>query len=975
MAGKLALAALVALLAALAAGWLSAHADDPADVEDPAPLALHLEADSQVCTAGSFTEVRWEISGGAAPYEAMLNGQPVDAPSGAATIPCGAALDIPDWLRDVVLLAPVDVELAVVDASEAEAHKSLRLNRAPPLPAPMASARPELSSTSIHASALGVGYGATQVRRYLVRWRPVGGTEWAYERSAASSASRWSDSVFSADTGALGVRFEIEVAQVRSFAEQEKLDLLNWSETAYATTVSPPTDLTVRATYDTITVSWGPVVKGLEWTTTIGPAGDRARDHDRRWGGSNRSTWTQKVVGPGLPYKVSYGELLPDTVYAVRVRLDDNCFGLSHGDELCAPSRGLWVRTAPAPAGWSREPRLPQNVEVAAHPGGSGIRVTWDPPLEGEERAYAVTAQEYGVPRPDPITPVGGVGGRSVVLRLPLDTTYQVIVQHLGIEDEEARAIWEPRPMQERTDTIMPPAWHVEYREPTHTGGEPGYEFVVLWDAQDEDAPAQVRWLKDGYAMTRSAQNPPIIIRTTDPGPHPFQLRVRRHNYWSQWSSIQRASAKPPTPQSVGVRERNDKLEVRWAPPETWRYPRSWWDPTHDLADQIDGFRVYLYHTGKPERVLDVGLSTSAEFPIPTDGGEYEVHVATYSEALGESRAAVRTFSQTDGPTLNLSGDETKVWWRNYCIPYQGVPKLVRWQIEGGAAPYTITIGENPAFETTDQEGYARAHCDPEDTHDEATLEATVADAYGRTARATQLYRIVHPPDDHVVTESTAAYWRSRVEGLALGRIYVETDSFVLRWNRFIGFWLTYSTSPLHPLFVVRWREIGEDAWHYRYAADAGANTCKGDSTWTLKGLTPDTEYEVQVALDPTSIGIIDASLLDWSERRSNAPLDWSESRFARTLPATINARIRQEGVDVVVSWRAVPEAQVYVVQMEADNVRWAKRYEPQGDATEQAVFVGAAASTGSLRADVTITSGISADPGGVEIDDYAYCD
>ena len=104
MARKLALAALVALIAALTAGWLSARAGDPADGE-PAPLTLHLEADSRVCTAGSFTEVRWEISGGVEPYEATLNGQSVEAPSGGVTIACGAALDIPDWLRLIVVAA------------------------------------------------------------------------------------------------------------------------------------------------------------------------------------------------------------------------------------------------------------------------------------------------------------------------------------------------------------------------------------------------------------------------------------------------------------------------------------------------------------------------------------------------------------------------------------------------------------------------------------------------------------------------------------------------------------------------------------------------------------------------------------------------------------------------------------------------------------------------------------------------------
>ena len=150
-----------------------------------------------------------------------------------------------------------------------------------------------------------------------------------------------------------GARVAVEVAQVRSFAEREKPDLLNWSEAAYATTVSPPTDLTARATHDTITVSWDPDVAGLVWTVTV--SSTTGREEDRRRFGNSRSKWTEKTAGPALPYEVSYSELLPDTLYHVRVEHDDGCFPYGYDDELCAPARGLSVRTAPAPPGWSQE--------------------------------------------------------------------------------------------------------------------------------------------------------------------------------------------------------------------------------------------------------------------------------------------------------------------------------------------------------------------------------------------------------------------------------------------------------------------------------------------------------------------------------------------------------------------------------------------------------------------------------------------
>ena len=181
MARKLALAALVALLAALVAGWFSARAGDPAGGEDPAPLTLHLEADSQICTAGSFTEVRWEISGGAEPYEATLNGEPVDAPSGTATIACGEALDIPDWLRGVIQPLPIDVELLVRSADGDAVREHLTLQTATPFPARAVYLHSTLAGEADVQTALHMGVrkfrphrarsGATLPRTMAASWR------------------------------------------------------------------------------------------------------------------------------------------------------------------------------------------------------------------------------------------------------------------------------------------------------------------------------------------------------------------------------------------------------------------------------------------------------------------------------------------------------------------------------------------------------------------------------------------------------------------------------------------------------------------------------------------------------------------------------------------------------------------------------------------------------------------------------------
>lgn len=956
-----------ALLAALAIGWASARADESSGAESsPAPLEVTFYADAKVCTAGSMMAVHWEISGGAEPYQATLNGEPVDASSNSAPVPCGPAYDIPAWLRGIVQPPPINVDLTVLDAAGSETTHNLTLERAPPLPAPRVHLRVYntcgVNESSVSADAHGIGLGADRSRRYLVRWRPVGLTEWNYDTHTDESQADSYDDVFRYDTTGTGASFAAQVAQVRSLAEQTTPDLLNWSPVAYATTVSPPLDLTARATHDTITISWGPAVEGLVWTAAVSPMDRQDPDRDRRWLGWDRSKWSQSAVGPALSYEASYDGLLPDTLYRVWVGLDHNCYCFGDTEGACAASRGLTVRTAPAPPGWSREPRRPQNVRATAHPGGVGFVVAWDPPLEGEERAYTVTAHEYGTPRPDPITPVGGVGGPSYVVRLPRDTTYEVFVRQLGIEDEEARVIVTPPPTEsENIDEYMTlPDWHVAHRRPEYSERDRrGYKFIVTWDTEDRDDTVQVGWLKDGYIMRRSAERPPIAIWAADPGPHSFQLRLRRYGSWSQWSSALRASVPPLSPESLSVRERQGTLVISWSLPVTswsgYRYA------DHNLLlDHIDGFRVYLHRTGSPVRVLDVGTTTNAEFPILADGGEYEVHVASYSDTLGESRATVQTFSQAAGPTLHLS-DKLDSWYSGFCVPSKEMPVVVHWQVLGGAAPYTIRIGANPGFETTDWEGYAELQCDPADTRAETLVEATVTDAYGRTAEATHQYRIVHP-NNHAASRE---YWRDWVDGLALGRAYVEKDSIVLRWNRFVGSWLHYAAHPDSPLFIVRWRKIGADHWHYRDAADMVANNCLGGSRWTLEGLTSSTEYEVQVALDLLSVGILD-----------DEPLDWTESHIARTLPDAIRPTLQRRGSDIIVSWSSITEATDYAVTLHADGVSWWKVYEPLGGALEQAVFVDIpVALDETLRAEIEVTAAISADQGGPVIEDYAYCD
>ena len=75
---------LLGLLAALLAGWGVAAA------QAPDPLTLTIAAERSECTAGTLNPVTWEISGGTPPYTLTIDGTPVDADAGSATVLCGA---------------------------------------------------------------------------------------------------------------------------------------------------------------------------------------------------------------------------------------------------------------------------------------------------------------------------------------------------------------------------------------------------------------------------------------------------------------------------------------------------------------------------------------------------------------------------------------------------------------------------------------------------------------------------------------------------------------------------------------------------------------------------------------------------------------------------------------------------------------------------------------------------------------------
>ena len=97
---RLTLAALIALLPALlGAAGNAARADAPPQPQIralepwlalPSRLALALESSRELCTAGTLTEISWNISGGSGPYALSIEDSAVDVSADNIRINCGA---------------------------------------------------------------------------------------------------------------------------------------------------------------------------------------------------------------------------------------------------------------------------------------------------------------------------------------------------------------------------------------------------------------------------------------------------------------------------------------------------------------------------------------------------------------------------------------------------------------------------------------------------------------------------------------------------------------------------------------------------------------------------------------------------------------------------------------------------------------------------------------------------------------------
>ena len=95
---------------AILVAWSSASAaEPPLEIMLDAPAICESEPTNRVMT--ELVMVRWEVSGGQAPYELLIDGELYEGASGAVEVPCNR------WAWDRVGSGPITIQATVTDAS------------------------------------------------------------------------------------------------------------------------------------------------------------------------------------------------------------------------------------------------------------------------------------------------------------------------------------------------------------------------------------------------------------------------------------------------------------------------------------------------------------------------------------------------------------------------------------------------------------------------------------------------------------------------------------------------------------------------------------------------------------------------------------------------------------------------------------------------------------------------------------------
>ena len=334
---------------------------------------LWLTSSRDLCTAGTPTEISWQISGGSAPYALSIEDSAVDVSADNIRINCGALTEAEAADAEAALAAK-RIAAVVTDSRGVQRDATIEVQRARPLSAP------EPTPFTTYADAIVTDWrddadkldGTTSL--FLIRWRSTPSTDWSYKTLEHTHRPFNVVHVY-LDGLSQGVNYQFQFTALRDRIEAETPDALQWALRS-ATTLAPPTGLSAAATHDTVTVTWDPQpAAGLFYVWLDGPSSSEPSVHDSR-------IYTPTDHDHGQP-SVVFNHVPPDREYTVRVRVGSS--SLSETSEPLEATTSARTRTAP-PA-WTAPLRGAQRVRAAATE--NSITVTWDAPyLEASDDDY-----------------------------------------------------------------------------------------------------------------------------------------------------------------------------------------------------------------------------------------------------------------------------------------------------------------------------------------------------------------------------------------------------------------------------------------------------------------------------------------------------------------------------------------------------------------------------------------------------------
>ena len=683
-----------------------------------------------------------------------------------------------------------------------------------------------------------------------------------------------------------GVRYEVEIARLRSLAEAASPELLHWSTRHYATIFTWARGITAHATSQTVHLSWKPELEGIHWRVRI-----CSPSLFRYCGERDRSA----SIGPDSPYEATFDNLIPDTLYQVEIAEPWASFRMPET---------ISVRTEPATEGAATAAQYFERVDTRFDDGR--IVVLWEPRKGEVELAVQVEVGELGAPnqlrREVEVTP--GVR-RAEFGRIVSGRAYQISVRPHGVESGRIERVLQipPDGHREMGFGIRFPAWRVEVKQ-LESGS---YVFTMSQDGGVSIKEAEFEWIREGYTMRRSGGNAKHFYHSDSPGPYPFRMRVRGNDgTWSRWTQSRLVGLLSSPPVNVQYQARDAALYIRWE------------SPVDNV--EIDGYRALLMSMGERVQTLDLESSTHAVFALDDKHDKYSLHVGAVSGELGLGSLQRIDIDLSREPKLRLHLFDHQPT----CDPEEGLAVEGYWRVIHGVAPFRVTVGDVSTFESISPIGKLELGCavvqDGTPGQDDLvqSVDIQVADARGRQVIETVRYLVRRP------AQAIEAEYRVETRAVPLS---VVSKSRIVGRNRIE---IALATNLLYLSIRdvwLRWRGDRQVDWKYERMPIADQ---PGDWTALVQwhDLQPGTRYEYQMA--PDILGV---------ELRELDADSWSGIQEAVTLPDDVAAVARRNGSTVIVSWGALPDADSYTVVLRGAGESWWMPYRSNGTPWESALF------------------------------------